>query len=92
MEYDAGAPVLARESRSAEVKALHSGPVSILWSDRTKPQPEHMSSPFSLSLTTSTAPHSGHELFGVSVIPIVSLLSSSVFEVDMCLPVPSMYS
>lgn len=48
-----------------------------------------MISPFSLSLTISILPHSEHELFGESsVIPIPSLLSSSVL-VDIIPLVPS---
>jgi len=90
MAYDTGAPVLARESLSADVNARHSGPVSIRWSDSTNPQAAQMTSPFTLSLTISIAPHSGHELFGESsVVPVPSLLLSSSVLVDICELVPS---
>jgi len=48
-----------------------------------------MISPFSVSLMASTAPHSGHEVFGADSIPIPSLLPSSNVLIAIIRLVPS---
>jgi len=85
MVYRTGAPTLLRASLSSALKALHSAPVSIRWSERTSPQPPHTLSPRVISSTTEEDRHSGHffgsnegplpESFFLSVLPIRSNLS-----------------